>query len=195
MITPFTNFVRSNDYSLLTPEVGICMAILAGLGLVFGLLIAIGGTLVRVVVIAALTTLVLDVQLDWRTIGPNVGWCFAAALVVTWLLRRVAVPLAAVVLSAMLVVTIFIPVTGANRTLPIDRLLADAILDGPLLDDDTEEPPIVYIGGTKKGFVPHAMPRFAHGVARDDATLERGAISRTSRPAGGDESTRRDQDP
>ena len=65
LLSPFVNYLKFNDYGLLRPESLICMAGIAGVGLVPGLVMALGGRFGRALGMALLVTLFLDLHLDW----------------------------------------------------------------------------------------------------------------------------------
>jgi len=65
--TPLTRFLRDKSYPLFSPEVGVLFVGVGLLGLVVGLLMAYGGTRLRLLTAASLMTLYVDIQFLWLT--------------------------------------------------------------------------------------------------------------------------------
>jgi hypothetical protein len=64
LVTAFISFVNHNDYSYAAPELWLCLAGLVALGLLYGAVMALGGTWLRVLGTAALVTLFVDLQFE-----------------------------------------------------------------------------------------------------------------------------------
>jgi hypothetical protein len=93
IFTPFISFIAYNDYNYTAPEIWICLAGLAAIALLCGLMGVVGGWPVRVLLTAGLIVVWVDLQFDWweesnswrelRIIGV-----FLLALVLSFGLRR-----------------------------------------------------------------------------------------------------------
>ena len=136
LLTPFLVFVRHNDYSLIRPEMLVCIAALVILGLLLGLAMALGGSVLRVPIAAALITLVADIQSTWfDSWGLPIATAFAVSLLLAWLLRRHLCTILSIVFGVMLVTTLVVP-SGTQWQLRHSEREAES---------DGSKPPIVHI--------------------------------------------------
>jgi len=104
---PLLIFFKHNDYGLLRPEVAACGAWVAVAGIVWGLIMWLGRTTVRVLVITFLLLLLVDVQTDWlTTVSLRLLLNVAGLGTLTWLLRRRLSRLIVVLFGAMILATI-----------------------------------------------------------------------------------------
>ena len=90
LLTAFINFIRYNHYSYATPEFWICVAGLVAIGLLCGMIMALGGTWLRVLGTAGLLTLFVDFQTEWFDDQPALRLsAFALVmLVLCWVVRE-----------------------------------------------------------------------------------------------------------
>ena len=89
LVTPFIDFTQHNGYGYTAPEFWICVAGLVAIGLLSGLVMALGGTWLRVLGTAGLLTLFVDFQTEWFDDQPAL-WLPAVALVMLvlcWVVR------------------------------------------------------------------------------------------------------------
>ena len=86
--TPFVAFVRHNEYPLVSPEIALCLAGLAGIGVGLGTLAAAGGAITRAAVVSALLVLWIDLQTRWFDAnGSALAAAFVASCALCWMLR------------------------------------------------------------------------------------------------------------
>jgi hypothetical protein len=111
ILTPFINLITYNRYSYAAPEIWICLAGLAAVGLLFGLAGMVGGWPTRAVLTAGLLVLFVDVQFDW--FNPSNAWpefrvigVFLLALLLAWAMRKHLSRIVTAVFATMLVVTV-----------------------------------------------------------------------------------------
>jgi hypothetical protein len=64
LLTPFISFINHNDYGYSFPELWLCVAGLIALGLLCGVVMAVGGTWLRVLGTAGLLMLFVDLQFE-----------------------------------------------------------------------------------------------------------------------------------
>jgi hypothetical protein len=132
LVTAFISFVNHNDYSYAAPELWLCLAGLVALGLLYGAVMTLGGTWLRVLGTAALVTLFVDLQFEvldghWVVGIPGLG---IAVLLLCWLLREHLSRIAAAAFATMLAATLAFPAVPA-----------EAFFDTPdLNEDDRREP-------------------------------------------------------
>jgi len=105
---PFLVFLRHYGYRLSQPEALICLAVLGVIGLLLGLVAAVG-TLARTAVFAGLLTALADVQFDsidgaWRLL-----LCFTASAGILWILRQHASRVLAIMAATLVVSTVLMP--------------------------------------------------------------------------------------
>lgn len=109
LLTPFISFITHNDYSYSLPELWLCVAGLIALGLFCSVVMALGGTWLRVLGTAALLTLFVDLQFEqFDSLSPLlVLGCGIGILLFCGLMRehlsRITVPVFATMLAASLV--------------------------------------------------------------------------------------------
>jgi hypothetical protein len=121
LATPFLIFLRDDAYPLLATESLVCLASLALLGSALGALARGLGDIGRVLLIAALGTLLFDVQRSGGVSdGAQLGICFAALLVVGTMLRRSLVRLVCVMGAAALAATLLLPVNTTDDFTPAE---------------------------------------------------------------------------
>jgi hypothetical protein len=106
LVTPFISFTKHNDYRYTAPEFWICVAGLVAIGLLHGVIIALGGTWSRVRGTAGLLMLFVDLQFDWFDTRPRL-WVPAFGTGITLLcghvrqhLSRITAPVFATMLAA-----------------------------------------------------------------------------------------------
>ncbi len=123
LLSPFVNFLKINDYGLLRPESLICMAGIAGVGLVPGLVMALGGRFVRALIMALLVPLFIDLYLDWfgldaKNRADGVAVLVLASLIggfaVAWLVGAHITRIVAAASATVLVATVFWPAPGGR---------------------------------------------------------------------------------
>ena len=133
LFTPLVIFLRHHGYSLLQPESLICLAGFFLVGLILGLPGLFGGRYPTILILAALTTLVVDIQ--WQMFEHwdySVLGVFAASVFVLWLLTARIGAVVEVMLLALLAASVLIPGNsrlqdwrretggaGATPTLPV----------------------------------------------------------------------------
>ena len=141
LITPFAIFVRHHSLPVLQTGTLACFLILAGVGLVLGVLATVGGSYLRVPIVSLLLTLFIDIQWNWLTAWNTrlLATLFAVSLV-SWGLRAHLTRIVTVAFSTLFVSTLLLPVSpgsapetrlssggGGNRDLPV---VLHLILDG-----------------------------------------------------------------
>lgn len=121
IFTPFISFLTYNDYGLLAPEVWICLAGLAALAVLCGLLGIAGGWLVHVVMTATLMVLFVDLQFNWFD-GSN-SWpklqvigVFVLTLLLSLALRHQLSRIVTAVFATLLTSTIVLAVIDAGSS-------------------------------------------------------------------------------
>jgi hypothetical protein len=109
LLTPFISFINHNDYSYSLPELWLCVAGLVALGLLCSIVMALGGTWLRVLGTAALLMLFVDLQFEEFDTLPRL-WvlgCGIGMLLLCGLMRehlsRITTPVFATMLAASLV--------------------------------------------------------------------------------------------
>jgi hypothetical protein len=116
LVTPFVIFLRHNEYPLTAPESALSMAGLVGLGVAAAVVMRLGGGTGRIVVIALLATLFVDVQSVALMATPlRLLAAFAALLAIGFLLRTRLSELVCVVAGTLLVTSLVLPVSGEGR--------------------------------------------------------------------------------
>jgi hypothetical protein len=118
LVTPFIDFTQHNGYGYATPEFWICVAGLAAIGLVSGIIMALGGTWLRVLGTAGLLTLFVDLQFDWFDSLPHL-WVPAGllgAILLCWLTRKHLSRVVTAIFAAMLAPTLALYVLGGELT-------------------------------------------------------------------------------
>jgi hypothetical protein len=138
-VTPFIVFAKHNGYGLLRPELLVCAAVLAGVGVLAGAIMAWGGPLTRVLGMALLATLVVDVNAEWPDKNPlALAVTFAVFALVGWVLRERVATIACVVGSVLLGSTLVLPSgQAALGTLTLAPAAAPAAAGAP--------PPLVHL--------------------------------------------------
>jgi len=114
LLTPLVIFFRHHGYSLMHPEALICLAGFFLVGLILGLPGFLGGRYPTILVLAALITLVVDIQ--WQVFQHwdySVLGVFAASVLILWLLTARIGAVVAVMLWALLAASVLIP--GESR--------------------------------------------------------------------------------
>ena len=121
LATPFVSFVNHNDYSYAAAEVWISLAGLVAVGLLCWAVMALGPWWLRIVVMAGLVTLFVDLQFDLLDAQPalRVPAFGIGMLLLCWLLRDHLSRIAAPVFATMLVATLALP--GAPGEASFDR--------------------------------------------------------------------------
>ena len=118
LTTPFVNFVNYNDYGLAGMEVWLVLGGLTALGLLGGVVMALGGQWARIIVTAGLLTLFVDLQFDWFDSLPYL-WVPAGllgAIFLCWLTRKHLSRVATAMFAAMLAPTLALYALGGEHT-------------------------------------------------------------------------------
>ena len=118
LVTPFIDFTQHNGYGYAAPEFWICVAGLAAIGLLSGLIMALGGTWLRVLGTAGLLTLFVDLQFDWFDSLPHL-WVpvgLLGAILLCWLTRKHLSRVVTAMFAAMLAPTLALYVLGGEPT-------------------------------------------------------------------------------
>ena len=114
LLTPFVIFVHHHRYSFSHPEVILCLFVLAGMGVLLGLVGAWSSTF-SILALAGLLTLFVDIQFA----SPNEKFGFLLTglllLVGVWLLRRHAARVIAIVMGTVLISTVLLPAASASH--------------------------------------------------------------------------------
>ena len=90
LVTPFIDFTQHNGYGYTAPSSGSVSPELVAIGLLSGLVMALGGTWLRVLGTAGLLTLFVDLQFDWFDSLPHL-WVpvgLLGAILLCWLTRK-----------------------------------------------------------------------------------------------------------
>jgi hypothetical protein len=131
LLIPFATFLSHHDYSLFQPETIHITAVFAAIGGVLGLACAIAGRFVLVVVVAALATVLMDVQNEWwSSWSPWLFATFGAWALLGVLLRAHWARLAASVCVVSLLISIATP-AGEPRSYPTTAESESTHDDGP----------------------------------------------------------------
>jgi hypothetical protein len=108
LVVPFTVFVRHHGYSVFRPEILICVAAIAAIGVTCGVLMTLGGTPIRVLMTALLVTLFVDFHSPWfDSWNVQLIGTFAATLLLGCLLRRHLSEIVAVTFAVLLLGAFF----------------------------------------------------------------------------------------
>jgi hypothetical protein len=116
LVTPFVAFARHHDYGLLRWELLVCGGLLTLAGLLLGAAMALGGRGLRVLGVALLTTLLIDVQTEWaeatKLALPGI---FLLVAIIGGALRDHVATIASVMLGALLLATLLLPGATSPR--------------------------------------------------------------------------------
>lgn len=169
LATPFLIFLRHDAYPILAPESVLALAGLFALGAALGALARRAGDPGRVLLLAALGTLLFDVQRG-ASAAPfaHIAICFALLLAIGALLRRQLAPLVCVTSGAAFVATLLFSVGAAEGFAPAS----------PLPERHDELPLVVHIILDEQigveGLPEDVDPERAHADALKRFYLERG---------------------
>jgi len=108
LLSPLVVFLKHNEYGIQRAESLFALGLFLVVGLLLGLIMLLGRTPARVVILALLATHILDMQM----VGLKPLLALATALAVsilTWILRRHALRLATVIGAVMLLTSLFMP--------------------------------------------------------------------------------------
>jgi len=130
LATPFASFVNYNDYGFVRQEIWLVIGGLIALGLLCGVVMALGGQWARIILTAGLVTLFVDFQFDWLDQQPEfrVPAFGIGMLLVAWLLRAQLSQITTPVFATMLVATVAFPGRPADSSFghPDQRVAARA---------------------------------------------------------------------
>lgn len=132
VLLPFLVFLRHNAYDISRGEVLICFGFFLAVGLLLGLLIRLGRTAGRLLILALLATYVLDMQVTDLTI-PVALAAFLGFLALTWLVRKHVSCIATLFAAVMLLTTFFVPSGRMVLERTTDSRPAPARTDLPLV--------------------------------------------------------------
>jgi hypothetical protein len=127
LATPFASFVNYNDYGFARTEVWLILGGLIALGLLSGVVMALGGQWARIILTTGLVTFFVDLQFDWLDQQPEfrVPAFGIGMLLLSWLLRAQLSRITMPVFATMLVATLVLPgSSGASFSHPGQRLNA-----------------------------------------------------------------------
>jgi hypothetical protein len=116
LATPFVSFVNFNGYSYAAPEIWISLAGLIAAGLLFGVILIVGGRWVQVITTAGLVTLFADIQFDWIHEQPRIrvlGFGISI-LLLGWLIRDRLSRVTTAFFGTMLIAILILPTTPAE---------------------------------------------------------------------------------
>jgi hypothetical protein len=128
LLTPFISFINHNDYSYSAPELWLCVAGLTALGLLCHVVMAPGGTWLRVLGTAGLLTLFFDLQFDWFDTPPRL-WVPAfgiGILLLCGLVREHLSRITAPVFATMLAAGLLFQGGSSERSVQAEARRADA---------------------------------------------------------------------
>ncbi len=141
LVTPLVIFFRHQKYPLLLPESLLCMAVFAALGLVLAALGASFGDHLRLPILAALTTLFIDIQFQFsrgaatrllQILYPTLIWCFL--LYLGYRHRPLIAQFLSFVVGTVLVSSMVMPVSDTRQdnfalenVAPADRTLPPVV--------------------------------------------------------------------
>jgi hypothetical protein len=128
LLTLFISFINYNDYSYRAPELWLCVAGLIALGLLCHVVMALGGTWLRVLGTAGLLTLFFDFQFDWFDTVPRL-WVPAfgiGTLLLCGLVREHLSRITAPVFATMLAAGLLFQGSPSERSVQVEARRADA---------------------------------------------------------------------
>jgi hypothetical protein len=128
LATPFVSFVNYNDYSYAAPEIWISLAVLVAVGCICGAIVALGAWWLRIIVVAGLVTLFVDLQFDLLDEQPwlRVPVLGAGMLLLCWFLRDHLGRVATSAFGTMLAATLVFPGASGEASFEIGDLTAEA---------------------------------------------------------------------
>jgi hypothetical protein len=128
LLTPFISFINHNDYSYSFPELWLCVAGLIALGLLCGVVMAVGGTWLRVVGTAGLLMLFVDLQFEEFATLPRLWfWGFGIlTLLLCAVVREHLSRITAPVFATMLVISLLLPGSSNGRSARVQARHGDA---------------------------------------------------------------------
>ena len=124
MLTPFLVFIHYQGYELWAPEIAICILGLSSVGCVLGALAGLGGRPMAAASFGVLFLFFVDLQFDWIAWwGNRVYFVALVGLAIGWVLYRNLGLIVTVVMTTMMVSTLFLP-DGDDEYARADRPLA-----------------------------------------------------------------------